>query len=396
MRDGLGPARLRLRGGSVLEELRSRFGPAAAAKVTAGEVVDADGVALDAGSVMPAGSHVYFYRELADEVPVPFDIPVLHRDDDIVVVDKPHFLATMPRGRHVAQTALVRLRRELDLPGLSPAHRLDRLTAGVLVFTTRREVRGRYQTLFSRGLVHKTYLARSSGTSVLALPRVVRSRIVKRRGLFTGGWIEPGEPNAATLVEAVGGGLYRLTPRTGRTHQLRVHMASLGLPIDGDPLYPSIIDVAAVDFSVPLRLLACSFEFDDPVTGSSAAVRQPALSLEAARPGWHSLLLALVGVVPVITEPALTAPGRSLQGGGSRCRGACCRHGALARCGTHCRRGSGISRYTTAEKGKNRHCDEAHYTDRYRQSWRAAPWTRSIGLLHCCRPLRLSSHRGSP
>jgi len=116
VRDGLGPARLRLRGGSVLEELRSRFGPAAAAKVTAGEVVDADGVALDAGSVMPAGSHVYFYRELAAEVPVPFDISVLHRDDDIVVVDKPHFLATMPRGRHVAQTALVRLRRELDLP----------------------------------------------------------------------------------------------------------------------------------------------------------------------------------------------------------------------------------------------------------------------------------------
>jgi len=267
VRDGLGPARLRLRGGSVLEELRSRFGPAAAAKVTAGEVVDADGVALDAGSVMPAGSHVYFYRELAAEVPVPFDISVLHRDDDIVVVDKPHFLATMPRGRHVAQTALVRLRRELDLPGLSPAHRLDRLTAGVLVFTTRREVRGRYQTLFSRGLVRKTYLARASGTSAVNLPCVVRSRIVKRRGCLQA-VTEPGEPNAETLVEAVGDGLYRLTPRTGRTHQLRVHMASLGLPIDGDPLYPSIIDVPADDFSAPLQLLAYSLEFDDPVTGS--------------------------------------------------------------------------------------------------------------------------------
>ena len=120
---------------------------------------------------MPPGSHVYFYRELPDEVPVPFDIPVLHRDDDIVVVDKPHFLATMPRGRHVAQTALVRLRRELDLPELSPAHRLDRLTAGVLVFTTRREVRGRYQSLFSRGLVHKTYLARASGVRPAAAAR---------------------------------------------------------------------------------------------------------------------------------------------------------------------------------------------------------------------------------
>ena len=272
MRDGLGPARLRLRGGSVLEELRNRFGPAAAVKVTAGEVVDADGVALDAGSVMPAGSHVYFYRELADEVPVPFDIPVLHRDDDIVVVDKPHFLATMPRGRHVAQTALVRLRRELDLPGLSPAHRLDRLTAGVLVFTTRREVRGRYQTLFSRGLVRKTYLARASGAPSVVLPRVVRSRIIKRCGCLQA-VTEPGEPNAETLVEAVGDGLYRLTPRTGRTHQLRVHMASLGLPIDGDPLYPSVIDVPADDFSAPLQLLAYSLEFDDPefddpVTGS--------------------------------------------------------------------------------------------------------------------------------
>jgi tRNA pseudouridine32 synthase / 23S rRNA pseudouridine746 synthase len=272
VRDGLGPARLRLRGGSVLEELRSRFGPAAAAKVTAGEVVDADGVALDAGSVIPAGSHVYFYRELAAEVPVPFDIPVLHRDDDIVVVDKPHFLATMPRGRHVAQTALVRLRRELDLPGLSPAHRLDRLTAGVLVFTTRREVRGRYQTLFSRGLVRKTYLARASGKPAVTLPRVVSSRIIKRRGCLQA-VTEPGEPNAETLVEAVGGGLYRLTPRTGRTHQLRVQMASLGLPIDGDPLYPNVIDVPADDFSAPLQLLAHSLEFDDPefddpVTGS--------------------------------------------------------------------------------------------------------------------------------
>ena len=111
------------------------------------------------------------YRDLPDEVPVPFDVPVLYRDADIVVVDKPHFLATMPRGRHVAQTALVRLRRELGLPELSPAHRLDRLTAGVLLFTTRREVRGAYQTLFARGVVRKTYLARAAVDPALVLPR---------------------------------------------------------------------------------------------------------------------------------------------------------------------------------------------------------------------------------
>ena len=268
VRDGLGPARVRLRGGPVLAELTSRFGAQARSKVLAGEVVDADGAVVDEATVLPAGASVYLYRELPDEVPVPFEIPVLHRDADIVVVDKPHFLATMPRGRHVAQTALVRLRRELGLPELSPAHRLDRLTAGVLLFTARREVRGAYQTLFSRGLVRKTYLARAAVDPALVLPRVARSRIVKRRGVLQA-VCEPGAPNAETLVELVSpDGLYRLTPRTGRTHQLRVHMAALGVPIDGDPLYPNIIDVPPDDFSAPLRLLAQRIEFDDPMTGA--------------------------------------------------------------------------------------------------------------------------------
>jgi len=266
VRDGLGPARVRLRGGPVLAELTARFGPPARAKVLAGEVVDADGAVVDDATVLSAGAVVYLYRELPIEVPVPFEIPVLFQDEDIVVVDKPHFLATMPRGRHVAQTALVRLRRELGLPELSPAHRLDRLTAGVLLFTTRREVRGAYQTLFAQGLVSKTYLARAAADPALALPRVVRSRIVKRRGHLQA-VCEPGAPNAETLVERISDGLYRLTPRTGRTHQLRVHMASLGMPIEGDPLYPNIIDVAADDFSTPLRLLAQRIEFTDPVTG---------------------------------------------------------------------------------------------------------------------------------
>lgn len=269
VRDGLGPARVRLRdGGLVMAELVSRFGEVAGTKVLAGEVVNADGVPVTETTVLPAGNSVYLYRELRDEVPVPFDIPVLHRDEDIVVVDKPHFLATMPRGRHVAQTALVRLRRELDLPELSPAHRLDRLTAGVLLFTTRRELRGRYQTLFAQGLVRKTYLARAAVDPDLKLPTVVRSRIIKRRSHLQA-VEEPGDPNAETLVELLSAdGLYRLTPITGRTHQLRVHMASLGLPILGDSWYPNVVDVAPGDFSRPLQLLAHSIEFDDPVTGA--------------------------------------------------------------------------------------------------------------------------------
>jgi tRNA pseudouridine32 synthase/23S rRNA pseudouridine746 synthase len=254
-------------GGPLGDELARRFGPDVAAKAIAGEVVDQRGAVLDPATVLPAGAVVYLYRDLRDEVAVPFDIPVLYQDEDIVVADKPHFLATMPRGRHVAQTALVRLRRQLDLDELSPAHRLDRLTAGVLLFTTRREVRGAYQTLFARGAVHKMYVARAAVDPNIVFPRVVCSRIIKRRGNFQA-VEEAGEPNAETLVELVASdGLYRLTPRTGRTHQLRVHMASLGLPIYGDPLYPNVIDVAADDFSTPLQLLAQRMEFDDPLSG---------------------------------------------------------------------------------------------------------------------------------
>jgi tRNA pseudouridine32 synthase/23S rRNA pseudouridine746 synthase len=266
-RDGVGPARVRLRGGAVLVELADRFGEAAAAKVRNGEVVAADGSVVTASTVLQPNSYVYLYRDLPDEVPVPFDVPILYRDDDIVVVDKPHFLATMPRGGHVAQTAVVRLRRSLDLPELSPAHRLDRLTAGVLLFTTRRDVRGAYQTLFARGEVNKTYLARAAVDPALEFPLTLHSRIIKERSRLQA-FEEPGESNAETLIEHLGDGLYRLTPRTGRTHQLRVHMASLGLPIVNDSLYPNVIDVAPDDFSGPLQLLAHTLEFDDPLSGA--------------------------------------------------------------------------------------------------------------------------------
>lgn len=251
----------------MADEFGRRFGPEARAKVLAGGVVDARGNVVDGATVLPAGAVVFHHRDLPEEVPVPFDIPVLYRDEDIVVADKPHFLATMPRGRHVVQTALVRLRRELGLPELSPAHRLDRLTAGVLLFTVRREVRGAYQTMFARREVTKGYLAWSSAQPGLTGPRTVRNRIVKQRGVLQAG-VQPGEPNAETLIEPLGGGCYRLTPSTGRTHQLRVHMAGLGLPIDNDPLYPDVRETGPEDFSRPLRLIAHRLEFDDPLTGA--------------------------------------------------------------------------------------------------------------------------------
>lgn len=214
-------------------------------------------------------SFVWFHRDLPDEVAVPFDIKIVHRDDELLVVDKPHFLATMPRGRHILETALIRLRRELDLPELSPAHRLDRVTAGLIMFVVKRERRGAYQTLFRDRLVHKEYEAIAQFDPTLELPRTVHSRIVKERGIITAQEV-PGSANSESRIELVehrdGLGRYRLLPATGRTHQLRLHMSSLGVPILGDDFYPDLVETALDDFTRPLQLLAKTLEFTDPIT----------------------------------------------------------------------------------------------------------------------------------
>jgi tRNA pseudouridine32 synthase/23S rRNA pseudouridine746 synthase len=242
-----------------------------------GLIVGADGrpVAPDAAYV--PGMYVWFHRELPTEERVPFEVEVVYRDEHVVVADKPHFLATTPRGSHVAETALARLRRELGIPALTAAHRLDRLTAGLVLFTVRPEERGAYQTLFRDRRVRKEYEAVAAYDPGVALPRTVHSRIVKERGQLTAREV-PGEPNAVSRVELVehrhGRGRYRLLPRTGQTHQLRVHMCALGLPIVGDPLYPVVEPPAARDdFTRPLQLLARGLEFTDPLTGRQHTLR---------------------------------------------------------------------------------------------------------------------------
>lgn len=236
-----------------------------------GLIVGADGRPVAPDAAYEPGMFVWFHRELPDEEPVPFALDVVYRDEHIVVADKPHFLATTPRGGHVAETALARLRRELGLPAIGAAHRLDRLTAGLVLFTVRPEERGAYQTLFRDRLVRKEYEAVAPYDAGLALPRTVTSRIVKERGVLAAREVA-GEPNALTEVELTdhrdGLGCYRLLPRTGQTHQLRVHMNALGVPILGDPLYPVVTGpVPAGDFRRPLQLLARVLEFTDPVTG---------------------------------------------------------------------------------------------------------------------------------
>lgn len=236
--------------------------------LAAGEFVDQAGRPWTGDERYRPSTLVWFHRRLVPEPVVPFPVEVLYRDARVVVVDKPHFLATTPRGSHIAESVLVRLRGSLGLPDLAAAHRLDRLTAGVLVLTAHREHRAAYAGLFQTREARKTYEALAPADPTLEFPRRVTNRIEKRRGSLQAQVVD-GEPNAETLIELVETrgehARYRLTPITGRTHQLRVHMAALELPILGDSLYPEVLDVDFGDFSTPLQLIARRLCFADPI-----------------------------------------------------------------------------------------------------------------------------------
>ncbi|PYH01973.1 pseudouridine synthase [Arthrobacter stackebrandtii] len=224
----------------------------------------------------PLSEHlfIWYYRELPVEKRLPVELSVLHQDEHLVVVDKPHFLPTTPGGMYVQESALVRLRVLLDLPDLVPIHRLDRMTAGVLLFSANPETRGKYQMLFEKRRIEKTYRAVAPVRDELEFPLVVRSRMIKSRTYLLAQEIA-GEPNAETRIElmdtrvsASGAtlGLYDLQPHTGKTHQLRVHLASQGIGILNDLFYPVLHEQAPDDYTKPLQLLAHSISFQDPLT----------------------------------------------------------------------------------------------------------------------------------
>lgn len=248
-----------------------------ARRMTHGEVVGEDGLPLPPHTPYLNGQRVYYWRAVTQEAVIPFEEEVIYRDAHLVVADKPHFLPVTPGGRYVQQSLLVRLKRALDLPDLSPLHRIDRETAGLVVFSVRPQDRDAYQRLFRERRIHKTYEAIAPANPSFDGSVIRQSHIREcEDAFFKMREAEPDEglaPNSETRIERLEQhgpwARYRLTPVTGKRHQLRVHMNSIGLPIAGDQFYPHVrrLPGEAEDYADPLRLLAQTLHFTDPVTG---------------------------------------------------------------------------------------------------------------------------------
>jgi len=243
------------------------------ARMARGEVVDAHGEPLHPESPFKRGICMFYYREIEGETPIPFEEQVLFQDAHLLVVDKPHFVPVTPSGRFLHETLLVRLKKKLGLEHLVPLHRLDRETAGLVLFSHNPETRGTYQGIFRDRVIDKEYEALAPLPAVerqLQFPFVYRSCLVKGEPFFCMQEAE-GEVNTETwldLIESFDGiGRYRLRPVTGKQHQLRVHMAALGIPIINDAFYPVALPCKGDDVAHPLKLLARTLAFDDPLTG---------------------------------------------------------------------------------------------------------------------------------
>ncbi|NVD70405.1 pseudouridine synthase [Duganella sp. BJB1802] len=283
MRDGVAPSYLWLPEGQwpdMLTFLVARYPDVTEAswrdRMARREVVDSDGNALTPHSAYRRGMRIFYYRELDAETPIPFEEEVLFMDEHLVIVDKPHFLPMIPTGRFLHETLLVRLKKKLGEQDLTPIHRLDRETAGVVIFSRRQDSRGAYQSMFQKRVIEKEYEALAPRLHGREFPFTYRSRMVDGDKFFIMKE-EAGEPNSETLIDVIEHRadctLYRLHPHTGRKHQLRLHLSSLGIPIINDAFYPVALPCKADDVSQPLKLLARRIAFTDPLSGERREFR---------------------------------------------------------------------------------------------------------------------------
>jgi len=232
------------------------------------EVVTRNGEILSELSQYKSDQHIYFYRELAHEITIPFEEKIIYEDENILVADKPHFLPVAPTGQYLQETLIVRLRRKLNNDSLELCHRLDRETAGVVLLTKKPQLRGQYHRLFSERLIKKTYhaLVKAKETD---FPIIHKSRLIKGEPFFRMKEVL-GNSNSETFIELLekrdAFNLVRLIPVSGKKHQLRVHLAALDMPIVNDIFYPVLEEKKMPVFANPLQLLAKSLEFTDPIS----------------------------------------------------------------------------------------------------------------------------------
>ncbi|MGY1424557.1 RluA family pseudouridine synthase [Lysobacter sp. A289] len=292
--DGVAASRLQLTAGpwpTVLDALCARF-PAIGRdawlqRFQRGLVLDADGTPLMAAARHRTGAVIQYFREVVDEPRIPFQETIVHLDEHILVADKPHFLPVTPAGRFVAETLLARLMQRTGIRDLVPLHRIDRATAGLVLLSTNPGSRGTYQALFRERRINKRYQALAPPLPDTAFPLRRRSCLATGDPFFRMAEIE-GEPNSESRIEVIAQSAtswrYELEPVTGKKHQLRVHMAALGAPITNDGLYPVLRDYAADDYSRPLKLLARSLAFVDPLTGRQRSFESQRTLSEAGAP----------------------------------------------------------------------------------------------------------------
>ena len=243
-----------------------------AQRMASGSVCDADGKALAPDTPFCAGTRIHYFRALETEAPIPLQEVVLYRDSHLLVADKPHFLPVIPSGKYLHETLLVRLKHRLGLDDLVPIHRIDRDTAGLVLFSINPATRDAYHALFRDHAVDKQYEAIAPWNPDLPWPVTRRSRIGSAPHFMQQTELD-GAPNSWTEIAPLeihgDWARYALRPHTGLRHQLRVHMASLGLPIAGDGIYPVLTPEAAPDYARPLQLLAQAIAFTDPISGQA-------------------------------------------------------------------------------------------------------------------------------
>jgi tRNA pseudouridine32 synthase / 23S rRNA pseudouridine746 synthase len=242
-------------------------------RLQSGDVLDAHGQALPLDTPYTPGQRIYYWRDAGQEPRIPFDEEIIYQDEHILIADKPHYLPVTPTGRYVQETLLVRLRKRTGLADLAPIHRIDRDTAGLVLFSVKADERGAYMRLFRQRQVDKVYECIAPYRADLKFPQLRQTRLEDSPQSFMQMVEMPGEPNTKTQIELLEASSawarYRLKPLTGKRHQLRVHMNALGLPIVGDGIYPALLPEPSLDalrYDAPLQLLAQQLSFTDPFT----------------------------------------------------------------------------------------------------------------------------------